>query len=81
MTCIVNFVSTFSLLYNDTLFVIIARSRAAIQGGGWGREVLNMLNLGVADQSTVALIEVFIWDVVLILLNDGVSSELDCVDR
>ena len=31
------------------------------------------------DQSTVALIEVIIWDAVLILLNDGVSSKVDCV--
>ena len=38
-----------------------------------------MPNLGVTDQSTVALIEVIIWDAVLILLNDGVSSKVDCV--
>ncbi len=40
-----------------------------------------MLNLAVTDQSTVALIEVIIRDAVLILLNDGVSSqvEVDCV--
>ncbi len=39
-----------------------------------------MSNPGVTDQSTVyvALIEVLIWDAVLILLNDGVSSQVDC---
>ncbi len=39
-----------------------------------------MPNLGVTDQSTVALFEVIIWDIaLLILLNDGVSSKVDCV--
>ncbi len=33
-----------------------------------------MPNLGVTGQSTVALIEVVIWDTVLILLNDGVIT-------
>ncbi len=44
----------------------------------WVREV-NVPNLGVTDQYTVALIEVIIWDALLILLNDGVSYLPKCI--
>ena len=68
-----NIAKHFFLLYNATLFVTLASFRAWV-----GREV-NVPNLGLATQSTVVLIEIIIWDVVLIWLNGGVSSKVDCV--
>ncbi len=38
-----------------------------------------MLNLGSTEESIVVLIELIIWDAVLIWLTDGVSSTVDCV--
>ena len=38
-----------------------------------------MPNLGSSEQSTVVLIEIIIWDAVLIWLNSGVSSNVFCV--
>ena len=44
----------------------------------WDQEV-NVPHLGSTEHSTVLLIEIIIWDAVLIWLNGGVSSKLDCV--
>ncbi len=44
----------------------------------WGWEV-SVPNLGSSEQSTVVLIEMIIWDAILISLNGGVSSKVDCV--
>ncbi len=38
-----------------------------------------MPNLGSSEQSTVILIEIIIWDAVLIYVNNGVSSNDFCV--
>ena len=40
---------------------------------------VNVSNLDSVEQSTVVLIEVIMWDAVLIWLNGGVSTEVDCV--
>ena len=44
----------------------------------WGREI-NVPNLSSTDQSIVVLVEVIIWDAVLIWFNASVSSKVDCV--
>ncbi len=49
-----------------------------VPGLGSGREV-NVPKLHSTLQSTVVLIEITIWDALLIWLNGGVSSKVDCV--
>ena len=41
----------------------------------WGQEG-NVPNLGSTERSTVVLIEIIIWDTVLIWLNEGISSSV-----
>ncbi len=40
----------------------------------WWRQEENVPNVGAIEQSTLVLIEIIIWDAVLIWLNGGVSS-------
>ena len=57
----------------------IANSRDDIALRRWGRE-LNVPNLGYTEQSTVVMINFVIWGAVLIWLNGGFSSKVDCVE-
>ena len=62
------------------LFVTIASSRAEVLPFvRWCGLEINVPNLGFAEQFTAVLIEMIIWDAVLIWLNGGASSKVDCV--
>ena len=67
------------LLYNATLFVTVASSRAEILplcGGGVRKE---MYQIWSQQNNSVVLIEIIICDAVLIWLNGGVPSNAFCV--